>query len=479
MTASTMEMDRRTFLAAAASCMAVRAPAAEQRMAFRPEQFGARGDGSTNDTEAFGALSAHVNALGGGTVILGRGKTYIVGLQTRGPDRPFTPRPILEFRSLTAPLSIVGNGARLRAANGLRFGSFDPDTARPIHRAMPNTHEPDRASPYVGMIVVRGAAAPIAIHDVELDGNLDGMQAGGPWGDSGWQVPGSGLALYDNLESETIQNVYSHHHPLDGVIIDGAVRRTARSPIERLVCRDNGRQGLSIVGGHGYDFENCEFSRTGRASISSAPGAGLDIEAEGSKSIRDLSFNRCKFEDNAGPAIGADSGDSADVRFTDCLFVGTTSWAAWPHKPRFTFHGCTFAGTVAHPFSNANPALATRFVNCRFSDDPKLSPTGRLYVGGPAGNGIVNMDPSDNVQFVSCTFELVRNGVLPWSWRATYRDCTMKQASHVAAMTKGKFLGRSVINGPADLYGSMIVGTVVLNGKSLPRGRVGGDFKSW
>jgi len=474
-----MKVDRRTFLAVTAVSLGSRTSAADLATVFRPEQFGALGDGTTNDTQAFGALCRHVNALGGGTVVLGAGRTYIVGLQARGPDRPFSPRPIMEFGSLTGPLTIVGSGARLRAADGLRFGSFDPGTAEPVHRTMPNVHEPDRAVPYVAMIVVRGSAAPIAIHDIELDGNSGSLRVGGPWGDSGWQVPGSGLALYDNVAGEIIKNVYSHHHPLDGAIIDGAGHRTGRSRIEKLVCRDNGRQGLSIVGGRGYDFESCEFSRTGRASIRSAPGAGLDIEAEGSKSIRDLSFNRCRFEDNAGPAMGADSGDSAEVRFTDCLFVGTTSWAAWPRKPRFTFQGCTFAGTVVHPFSSEDAALATRFVDCRFTDDPELSPTGRLYVGGPAGNGIVNMDPSENVQFVNCTFDLVRNGVLPWSWRAVYRDCTMRQASRVPAMTKGKFIGRTVINGPADLYGSMVVGTVILNGKVLPRGRIGTDFDPW
>jgi hypothetical protein len=36
-----------------------------------------------------------------------------------------------------------------------------------------------------------------------------------------------------------------------------------------------------------------------------------------------------------------------------------------------------------------------------------------------------------------------------------------------------------VIDGPADLYGSMIVGTVTLNGKVVPRGPVGSDFKPW
>ena len=39
-------------------------------------------------------------------------------------------------------------------------------------------------------------------------------------------------------------------------------------------------------------------------------------------------------------------------------------------------------------------------------------------------------------------------------------------------MTKGRFRP-DLISGPVDLYGSMIEGTVVLNGKPVPRGPVG------
>jgi hypothetical protein len=95
--------------------------------------------------------------------------------------------------------------------------------------------------------------------------------------------------------------------------------------------------------------------------------------------------------------------------------------------------------------------------------------------GGP----IANLGKSDNVLFDGCTFELQGGGVLPWSWRATYRDCTMAQRSTQAAMTKGKYLGTTTINGPVDLYGSMILGTVILNGRSVPTGPVGGDIKPW
>ena len=474
-----MAVDRRTFLATATAAAAIPTRLDAQAAAVvRPEDFGARGDGVTNDTNAFAALAARIQAMGGGSIALSAGRTYIVGRQAPGRGHAFSPQPLIDLEGLVRPLSIFGNGARLKAAAGLRFGAFDPATGQPVHRPMPNYSEGDRASPYSGMISVRGSRAPISIQDIELDGNAAGLRLGGHWGDIGWQVPGSGLLLRDNLAQEVVVNVFSHHHPLDGVMIDGAALRSARSRFEKLVCRSNGRQGLSLVGGTGHDFVDCEFSQTGRAGIASAPGAGFNIEAE-TKPVRDVTFTRCKFVDNSGVGLLAESGDSAGVRCVDCMFIGTTSWAAWPRKPGFLFEGCTFAGSVVNPFPSSDPGKAAQFVDCRFTDDVALSPTGRLYVAGAAGNGIVNMGTSDNVRFTRCRFELGLAGVLPWGWRAIYEDCTMRQVSRTAAMTKGKYVGRSVIDGPVDLYGSMIVGTVILNGRTVPRGPVGSDIRAW
>jgi len=54
----------------------------------------------------------------------------------------------------------------------------------------------------------------------------------------------------------------------------------------------------------------------------------------------------------------------------------------------------------------------------------------------------------------------------------------MSQQSETTATTKGKYLGRTVIDAPVDLYGSMIIGTVILNGKQVPNGPVG-DIRPW
>lgn len=477
-----MKLDRRHFIAASAVSAVVPARADAAETVLTPEQFGARGDGVTNDTSAFAALSSEVHRRGRGTISLGKGRTYIVGRQIGGGRLgrgggvvAWAPEPLLDLLDLAGPLTILGNGAIMRAEPGLRFGTFDPQTDQPTHRPMPNYHAAEIASPYQAMIKVQNCRGQVTIRNVELDGNISRLRIGGRYGDAGWQLPGSGLLLVDNHSPELIENVYSHHHGQDGAIVIGDDARSVRSRFSRYVGRYNGRQGLSITGGRGYDFADCEFSHTGRSALKSAPGAGVDIEAEGKKIVRDLSFTRCKFVDNAGVGLLAEAGDGADARFSNCLFVGTTAWSAWPRKPGFVFTDCTFVGSVVNAYPSKDPSLACKFIHCRFTDNPALSPTGKVYIGkGP----IVDLGSSDNVLFDGCTFRLVDGAALPWSWTAVYRDCTMSQRSQTPGETRGRYLGTTTIAGRVDLYSSMVEGTLIVNGREIPRGPQGG-VKPW
>jgi hypothetical protein len=482
-----MQIDRRTLLGfgftlagtAFVPIQGLFAQAAPAGGVLTPEMFGARGDGRTNDTDAFEAMSQALEARGGGTIELRRA-TYIVGRQhvgQPGEHYGYVPQRIIGARGCRAPITIRGNGATLRAQPGLRYGTFDPRTGQPTRHSLPFYDVGEAAIPYHAMIGFSDCA-DVAIFDVELDGNLQRLSQGGPFGDAGIQVPGSGIILDKIRGDEIVRNVHSHHHVQDGLMINGLsdlalAGRTRR--IENVRSEYNGRQGCSVVSGRGYAFANCRFAHTGKAGLESAPAAGLDIEAEEGIN-RDFSFTDCEFVDNAGCGMVADSGDSDGATFTRCTFVGTTAWAAWPSKPNFHFRDCTFVGGVVRNYGHgeADPSKATQYFDCLFTDDPSLSPTGQVYL--PDGEGaICDSSLGDNTTFQRCRFHLTRNGMMPWSWRAIYVDCTMEQRSLREAYPKGRYLGRNTIRGPVDLYGTIVDGTLDVNGTVYRSGtRFGG-----
>ncbi len=477
-----MEQSRRSFLASVAAAaggagLPWSARAAAAAAALTPEQFGARGDGVTNDTDAFARLAAHVVRLGGGTIVL-RKRTYLVGRQLQGhaarTGYAFEPARILDLVGLTGPLVIRGNGARLKCAAGLRYGTFDPATGAKTSNPMPYIKPGQLATPYRCMIRVERCGGSVYIGDLELDGSVSDLSIGGQYGDTGWQIPATGLCLVDNEGTEKVARVYSHHHAQDGIRIDGVDRSrgsAAASLIEDVRCEYNGRQGLSLVGGRGYAFRNSRFSHTGKAAVKSAPGAGVDIEAEAGKKIRDVAFSNCLFSDNMGVGMVADTGDSEGASFTGCTFIGTTNWSAWPNKPRFRFSRCTFVGAIVHAFGDPQPERAAQFHDCIFRDDPALSPTGRVYGGTNRDRPIADLPSNPNVLFNRCKFLLTHDAVLPWSTRVIYADCVFTQKPERWSFPRGIFVGRNTITGKANLSGSTVRGELVHNGRVIPRTR--------
>lgn len=449
--------------AAIALCVTIPGSAAADDRTLTPEMFGAKGDGRTDDSAAFAALSARLNAQGGGTIDL-RKTTYLVGTAppTGAGRRGVT---ILAISGCRSAVTLRGNGARLRCAGGQRYGSFAPGGSGGKQQGA----QAQIVTPYHEMILVENCTGPVEISDVELDGNVGALIIGGKYGDKGWQIPAYGVTLRNNPGGEILRNIYAHDHAHDGFYVDGVDHDTpgVNRQLIGLRADNNGRQGMSVVGGRGYQFQDCRFTRTGRGPTSSAPAAGVDIEPERGKKVRNLSFVNCSFEDNKGSGLLASTGDSADVHFSNCTFVGTTNWAAWPNKPGFRFDGCTFAGAIVNAFGNADPAQATQFVDCLFTDDPKYARTGKIEL---RNNLIANLPHSDNVLFDRCKFLLDHGGVLPWSVGPIYRDCTMRQSAHKVANTRGTFEGTTTITGPVNLgKSSMIKGQVILNGKPVSR----------
>lgn len=471
-----MDASRREFVAGAAAVVIVgcSAQAVSPQDALTPEVFGAKGDGRTNDTDAFAALSAAVNSRGGGTVVL-RPVTYIVGKHAprgstafngRKSVAAYPPGEVLHFVGCRTPVVIRGNGATLRCAGGVRFGTFDPETGRPFEHPMPFKKREFVASPYGGMIVAEQCRDLVDISNIELDGNLQGLEIGGKFGNKGWQIPATGIRLMDNVGPERVSGIYSHHHALDGLTLYSSPDRASSTTLSNVRSEYNARQGCSLTGGRNYLFQSCRFLHTGKSALHSGPGAGFDVEAQG-RAIREIHFVDCEFADNRGVGLVADSGDSANMSFIRCKFIGTSRWSAWPKKPGMRFDGCTFVGTLVHPYGDADPARAAQFVNCDFLDSVALSPTGEIYFGTGARHAIVNAPDAQNVLFQSCRFRMTGDGGLPFTTDVIYSDCEMSQSYPVSATPRGTYLGSNRLRGNIDLTGSDIAGIVILNGQRV------------
>ena len=116
-----MSFTRREWLGGAAlaitSASQFKLTAASYSGVVTPEQFGAIGDGVTNDTAAFAKMAEFVNRRKSAQIIL-RPSTYIVGQQTnsrkttRSTAYAFAPAPILTLDGCSGPIIIQGNGAR-------------------------------------------------------------------------------------------------------------------------------------------------------------------------------------------------------------------------------------------------------------------------------------------------------------------------------------------------------------------------------
>lgn len=382
---------------------------------LRPEWFGARGDGVTNDSDAFGALSAFINAADGGTVELSPGAVYIVGKQTLALPSSSDPAwtkytwvpdymGALVFTNCTRPVVVRGNGATFKCAPGLRFGCFSTVDGSPdfSHDGVLYTGN-GIGTPYVAMIRAEACTNIVHISDLELDGNRENLTFGGYYGDvnPGYQIAGYGVYLFNNTGQITLENINSHHQPTDGLIGNGPGVKTTPENVTIINCHgnDNGRNGLSVVGGHGWQFHKCRFDRNGALS---GPMAGIDLEAEGGKYVRGCSFYDCVSENNGGTALSSIGALTTGNMWYRGRLLGTNSYCYYgtSGEDAMKFFGTTFLGGLSNVFTET-------FTDCIFSDDVTKSPTGTLYY--PAG-AYVLQNLGERVHFLRCRVDSHRPG---------------------------------------------------------------------
>lgn len=369
------------------------------------KDFGAIADGVSNATVAFQKAAAFLQE-NGGVLIIDPG-TYIVGMQKLSGSymagSAYIAEPILEFRKAKKPITIKGVNATLVAADGLRYGSFNPVTGEKDSIRK----EGNRSSYYSAAFIFINAeaCASITIEGLNLDGNSGNLNIGPSFGPEGIQLMATGIRMYNNRHVE-IRDCNIHHCALDAIIVawTGLTNSDPVYPhtIKNVKATYNGRQGLSWVGGNNLTVLNSEFSSTGRAfnkgvPVVSKPSAGIDIEIENSI-IRNGRFIDCLVYDNAGAGVISIGHDTYDILFKRVNFIGTVNSAAYPKTQGLTFDSCVFVGKVERIFGSADKSKVIAFNDCLFTMDEKRSPNRKVF------GDYCEFYEGQNVIFSNCEF---------------------------------------------------------------------------
>lgn len=141
------------------------------------KSFGAKGNGRTNDHDAFQRAAAFFNARGGqGKLVISKG-TYLVGKQVFNRTQPTEPvfegSDLLYFRNVKN-LDIEGqNGSVVKYIKGLRYGAFKPVTGEPYKHGTQNFVLRGYLAS-IGNSITLNNCTSVKIINLEMDGNNGG-----------------------------------------------------------------------------------------------------------------------------------------------------------------------------------------------------------------------------------------------------------------------------------------------------------------
>ena len=233
-------------------------------------EFGAVGDGITDDYDAFIAAANYFKDKGTGTLIL-EPKTYlldryrIVGGENQNDVENIFFEDVVGF-------TLEGNGATI-----LKKGDFN--------RTYDFDASGNKYSYVQGLSIIFETCDNLTIRNLTVDGQVQQTTRDtGVLEDGGYGIRLSGS------RNVILENVNSNNHTMDGFALmpsdkkyDG-IKRICRN-IRLINCSSlrNARQGLTAGHFVGLYVENCDFSETGKAAGTYGrvfPGLGIDFEMD-------------------------------------------------------------------------------------------------------------------------------------------------------------------------------------------------------
>lgn len=248
------------------------------------EQFGAKGDGSTDDQTAINKAMQS----GASTVKFIGGKTYAVkGYETGQAEGGTT--GLTETTGIIVPSNTIVD---------LNFA---------IVKVLANARQNYNAFTLTGV-------ENITIKNGTIIGDVgDHTGASGEWG------YGISLRIAKNV---TLDNLKCTKCWGDGINLNNTgsvgVYYNTNILIKDCICDDNRRQGMSIENGKGIIVEDSQFINTGDTAHT-APASGVDIEPA-TDSASNIKFVNCSFNDNYNAGLLLDGANIDDVVIESCTF---------------------------------------------------------------------------------------------------------------------------------------------------------------
>jgi hypothetical protein len=414
-------------------------------VALTPEQFGAVGDGVTDDQDAFDALGAVINDAGGGKITFDPDATYLLGKQAAGSGWYLAPGYGLDIHDCTN-VTLELNGATFKM-KPLKFGTFNPTTGAPYSPALPFLDYTYRADPGA-LFNFTDNARVVLIGAAILDLNGSNMILGGEWGDVGYQIIHNGLMAYGNEVFDTsacsirIKNVLG-----DGAQIGFTGLTESDDPkpfvLHGFHVTEAGRNCVSVVGSNAFIAEDCTLINPGRGPkpgggyITSAPGSCIDFEAESAVN-RNAIVRNCTLIEGplGGAAIVSASGDNAGILVEGCNIDGRIAAA----MPGMKFKDCVINGKFTTVYPGAK-GVATEVIDCKGTDTP-------VHSAAVTGNFIDGEGSGVGASMTGCAFTISNTGL-------NGRGMTFEDTKFTLAHVPAKLANRSFV-GLFDTAGTVL-----------------------
>ncbi|RYZ24933.1 MAG: hypothetical protein EOO10_19570 [Chitinophagaceae bacterium] len=387
------------------------------------------------NTVALQKISAEINRRKGGVILIIDNGNYIVGRESfagaSGKGFSYMGEPMLKIDSCTQPVLIDGKGATIKLADGLHFGSFNAKTGAAHNAPNGGFYNYDFVA-YPGSLFNISNSKSVTIRNLILDGNLQQQKLGGYWGDTGIQLPADGILAINN-EEIIVDGVTCRYFLRDGIMI-GNQTLNEKVPVKKISLLNssfegNGRQGFSWIGGNHLVAVNCRFVNTGKTvnafsktMFSSAPSAGIDMEAEMGL-IRNGVFKNCTIDNNNGAGF-LSVGDVANIIYEGGKIIGATNWSIYGSGAKAFFNNTTIVGSPVNLRigTGSHDPDNTHFNNCLITLDSTLSPTKKVY-----GNYVMDFGGGAGGFFTNCIIDSKNRGTVYGGSGCVFTDCTFKQ----------------------------------------------------